>query len=66
MLNWRYARLLWRYLWRRLFTAAGRRWHTAGLLFLGRGLELEVGRKGTIEFGREAIWSAAAASPHSR
>ena len=55
MLNRRYGQLLWRYLWRRLFTAAGRRWHTAGLLFLGRGLELEVGRKGTIEFGR-FVW----------
>jgi acetyltransferase-like isoleucine patch superfamily enzyme len=55
MLNRRYGQLLWRYLWRRLFTAAGRRWRTEGLLFLGRGLELEVGRKGTIEFGR-FVW----------
>ncbi len=55
MLNHRYARLLWRYLWRRTLTRAGRRWHTAGMLFLGRGLELEVGRKGRIEFGR-FVW----------
>jgi len=55
MLNHRYGQLLWRYLWRRLFTAAGRHWHTTGLLFLGRNLELEVGRKGTIEFGR-FVW----------
>jgi acetyltransferase-like isoleucine patch superfamily enzyme len=55
MLNWRYGRLLGRYLWRRGLTAAGRRWRTDGLLFLGRGLELEVGRKGRIEFGR-FVW----------
>jgi acetyltransferase-like isoleucine patch superfamily enzyme len=55
MLNHRYGRLLWRYLWRRFLTAADRRWRTAGMLFLGRGLELEIGRKGTIEFGR-FVW----------
>ena len=55
MLNRKYGRLLWRYLWRRALTHAGRRWRTDGLLFLGRGLELEVGRKGQIEFGR-FVW----------
>jgi acetyltransferase-like isoleucine patch superfamily enzyme len=55
MLNHRYGQLLWRYSWRRLFTRAGRRWRTTGMLFLGRGLELEVGRKGRIEFGR-FVW----------
>jgi acetyltransferase-like isoleucine patch superfamily enzyme len=55
MLNRRYARLLGRYLRRRFLTAAGWRWRTDGLLFLGRGLELEVGRKGRIEFGR-FVW----------
>lgn len=55
MLNRHYGRLLWRYSWRRLLTRAGRRWHTDGLLFLGRRLELEVGRKGTIRFGR-FVW----------
>jgi acetyltransferase-like isoleucine patch superfamily enzyme len=55
MLNHRYGQLLWRYSWRRLLTHAGRRWHTAGMLFLGRGLELEVGRKGRIDFGR-FVW----------
>ena len=44
MLNHRYGRLLWRYLWRRTLTRGGRRWRTDGLLFLGRGLELEIGR----------------------
>ncbi len=55
MLNHRYGRLLWRYLWRRALTGAGRRWRTDGLLFLGRGLGLEVGRKGEIRFGR-FVW----------
>jgi acetyltransferase-like isoleucine patch superfamily enzyme len=54
MLNHRYARLLWRYLWRRWLTVAGRRWSTDGLLFLGRRLELEIGRKGRLRFGRFA------------
>jgi acetyltransferase-like isoleucine patch superfamily enzyme len=55
MLNHRYGKLLWRYFWRRWLTRAGRRWRTTGMLFLGRGLELEVGRKGRIEFGR-FVW----------
>jgi acetyltransferase-like isoleucine patch superfamily enzyme len=55
MLNHRYARLLWRYLWRRLLTAAGRRWRSDGPFFLGRGLELEVARRGQIRFGR-FVW----------
>ena len=55
MLNHRYGKLLWRYLWRRWLTRAGRRWRTTGMLFLGRGLELEVGRKGRVEFGR-FVW----------
>jgi acetyltransferase-like isoleucine patch superfamily enzyme len=52
MLNTAYARLLWRYLWRRLLTTAGWRWETKGMLFLGRDLELQIGRKGKIRFGR--------------
>ncbi len=55
MLTPKYARLLWRYLWRRLLTVAGWRWRTTGMLFLGRGLELQVGRKGEIRFGR-FVW----------
>jgi acetyltransferase-like isoleucine patch superfamily enzyme len=55
MLNSRYGRLLWRYLWRRLLTRAGRRWQTTGLLFLGRRLELQIGRDGVIRFGR-LVW----------
>jgi acetyltransferase-like isoleucine patch superfamily enzyme len=55
MLNWRYGRLLWRYCWRRLLTPAGRRWRTDGFVFFGRRLELEVGRRGQIRFGR-FVW----------
>ena len=55
MLNWKYGRLLWRYLWRRFLTAAGRRWHTNGLVFFGRNLEVEVSPRGRIEFGR-FVW----------
>ncbi len=55
MLNHRYGQLLWRYSWRRLLTAAGRRWNTDGLVFLGRRLELEIGRKGKLDLGR-FVW----------
>jgi acetyltransferase-like isoleucine patch superfamily enzyme len=52
MLNARYARLLWRYLWRRFLTPAGWRWETDGPVFFGRGLELQVSRRATLRFGR--------------
>jgi acetyltransferase-like isoleucine patch superfamily enzyme len=55
MLNWRYGRLAWRYLWRRLLTPAGRRWRTDGLVFFGRGLELEISPRGRVYFGR-FVW----------
>jgi acetyltransferase-like isoleucine patch superfamily enzyme len=55
MLTPKYARLLWRYLWRRLGTVAGWRWRTSGMVFFGRGLELQIGRNGRIEFGR-FVW----------
>lgn len=55
MLNPRYARLLWRYLWRRLATPAGWRWRSDGPLFLGRGLELKIEPAGEIRFGR-FVW----------
>jgi acetyltransferase-like isoleucine patch superfamily enzyme len=55
MLNLRYARLLWRYLWRRLLTRAGRRWVTDGPVFFGRRLELEISPRGRIRFGR-FVW----------
>ena len=55
MLNRRYARLFGRYLWRRFFTSAGRRWRTDGLVFFGPGLELEISPRGQVEFGR-FVW----------
>jgi acetyltransferase-like isoleucine patch superfamily enzyme len=55
MISPKYARLLWRYVWRRLLTPAGWRWRTAGMLFLGRRLELQIGRRGEIRFGR-FVW----------
>ena len=54
MISPRYARLLWRYLWRRLLTRAGWRWQTTGPVFFGRDLELEIGRRGRVRFGRFA------------
>src|SRR3954463_14077634 len=55
MINLRYGRLLWRYLWRRFLTPAGWRWETDGPLFLGRGLELKIEPRGEIRFGR-FVW----------
>jgi acetyltransferase-like isoleucine patch superfamily enzyme len=55
MLTPKYARLLGRYLRRRLLTVPGWRWQTSGMLFLGRGLELQIGRRGQIRFGR-FVW----------
>ena len=52
MLNWRYGLLAWRYLWRRLLTPSGRRWRTDGFVFFGRGLEIEIGARGRVDFGR--------------
>ena len=55
MLTPRYARLLWRYLWRRLLTPAGWRWRSDGPFFLGRDLELHVEPRGEVRFGR-FVW----------
>jgi acetyltransferase-like isoleucine patch superfamily enzyme len=52
MLNWRYARLLWRYLWRRFLTTAGWRWETEGPVFFGKGLQLQIAKGATVKFGR--------------
>jgi acetyltransferase-like isoleucine patch superfamily enzyme len=52
MLNRRYARLLWRYLWRRLLTPAGWRWQTDGPVFFGKDLQLQIARGAEIRFGR--------------
>jgi acetyltransferase-like isoleucine patch superfamily enzyme len=55
MLTPRYARLEWRYLWRRLLTPAGWRWRTDGFVFFGRRLELKIARRGEVRFGR-FVW----------
>jgi acetyltransferase-like isoleucine patch superfamily enzyme len=52
MLNARYARLLWRYLWRRFLTPAGWRWETDGPVFFGRGLQIQIKKGGRVRFGR--------------
>jgi acetyltransferase-like isoleucine patch superfamily enzyme len=51
MLTPRYARLLWRYLWRRFLTPAGWRWETDGFVFFGRNLELQISKRGKVRFG---------------
>jgi acetyltransferase-like isoleucine patch superfamily enzyme len=55
MLTPRYARLLFRYLWRRLLLPAGWRWETDGLVFFGKRLELQVGKRGKLGLGR-FVW----------
>jgi len=55
MLTPKYARLAVRYAWRRLLTPAGWRWQTDGLLFFGRKLQIQIGRRGTVRFGR-FVW----------
>ncbi len=55
MLNHQYARLLFRFAWRRLLTTSGWRWETEGPLFLGRGLEIQIAKRGRVRFGR-FVW----------
>jgi acetyltransferase-like isoleucine patch superfamily enzyme len=55
MLTPQYARLLGRYLRRRLFTPAGGRWRTHGPVFFGRGLELRIAPGARVDFGR-FVW----------
>ena len=55
MLTPKYARLAVRYLRHRLLTLAGWRWETTGLLFLGRRLQIQIGRRGRLRFGR-FVW----------
>ena len=54
MLTPKYARLLWRYAWRRLLTVAGWRWRTEGPIFFGKKLQIQIGRKGEVRFGRHS------------
>ena len=55
MLTPSYARLALRYARRRFLTSAGWRWETDGLLFLGRGLQIQIGKRGRVRFGR-FVW----------
>jgi acetyltransferase-like isoleucine patch superfamily enzyme len=55
MLTPKYGRLLLRYLRLRLFTVAGWRWSTDGLLFCGKALQIQIGKRGRVEFGR-LVW----------
>ena len=52
MLNVKYARLLGRYLRRRIFTVAGWRWKTDGLVFFGKGLQIQIAKGAEVRFGR--------------
>ena len=52
MLSWRYARLLWRYLWRRFLTPAGWRWETDGPVFFGKHLQIQIARGAAVRFGK--------------
>jgi acetyltransferase-like isoleucine patch superfamily enzyme len=52
MLNPKYALLAVRLLWRRFLTPAGYRIRLDGMLFLGRGVRLQVGRRAQMRFGR--------------
>jgi acetyltransferase-like isoleucine patch superfamily enzyme len=55
MLNRRYAVLLWRYVWRRLFTRAGWRWETQGPVFFGKDLQIQIAKRGKVKFG-SFVW----------
>ena len=55
MLDPKYALLLWRYIWRRILTPAGWRWRTDGPVFFGRRLQIQVSKKGAVDFGR-FVW----------
>lgn len=52
MLNARYARLLWRYTWRRFLTPAGWRWKTDGPVFFGKNLQIQISKRAEVRFGR--------------
>jgi acetyltransferase-like isoleucine patch superfamily enzyme len=55
MLTPRYARLLFRYLWRRFLTPAGWRWETDGPVFFGKDLQIQIAKRGRVRFGR-FVW----------
>jgi acetyltransferase-like isoleucine patch superfamily enzyme len=55
MLRPNYARLGIRYLRRRFLTSAGWRWQTSGFVFFGRKLQIQIGKRGRVQFGR-FVW----------
>jgi len=52
MLTPRYARLWWRYLWRRYLTPSGRRFRTDGPVFFGKHLQLQIAKRAELRLGR--------------
>jgi acetyltransferase-like isoleucine patch superfamily enzyme len=52
MVTPKYALLLARLLWRRFLTKAGWRMRLDGMVFIGRGVRLQVGRSATLRLGR--------------
>jgi acetyltransferase-like isoleucine patch superfamily enzyme len=52
MVNPKYARLLYRLAWRRFLTLAGWRMQLDGVVFFGRRLQIQIGRRGRVRFGR--------------
>jgi acetyltransferase-like isoleucine patch superfamily enzyme len=52
MLTPKYGLLVLRLVWRRFLTPAGYRISLDGMLFLGRGVKLQVGRRAQMRFGR--------------
>ena len=52
MITPKYAGLALRLLWRRFLTPTGRRMSLDGMLFLGSGVKLQIGRSARIRFGR--------------
>jgi acetyltransferase-like isoleucine patch superfamily enzyme len=54
MLTLKYTRIWGRYLRYRFFTTAGYRWHTDGLVFFGRNLQIQIAKGADVRFGRFA------------
>jgi len=58
MLNRHYARLLWRYIWRRTLTTAGRRWHSqvhfGRFAWIGDGSKIRC-HEGVVEIGAKTV-----------
>jgi acetyltransferase-like isoleucine patch superfamily enzyme len=55
MLNAKYARLYFRYLWRRYLTASGWRMETDGPVFFGRNLQIQIAPGARLRLGR-FVW----------